>query len=104
MATVAGLLLLAAGGFTATAVVVSGRSPAPQLNQQSGGPPGTGPGATASGQLPNGAAVPAADLVSDPVFVTDNETVDRWVIGSVTYSQADSRDSCGEDGSRIPRK
>jgi len=72
MATVAGLLLLAAGGFTATAVVVSGRSPAPQLNQQSGGPPGTGPGATASGQLPNSAAVPAADLVSDPVFVTDN--------------------------------
>ena len=72
MATVVGLLLLAAGAFSATAAVIAGRTPAGRLGQTPGVPPtgGTGSGAS-SGQLPNGAPVPAADLVSDPVFVTD---------------------------------
>ncbi|HKH88602.1 MAG TPA: sialidase family protein [Acidimicrobiales bacterium] len=66
VAITAGLLLAASAAFGATALVVS-RHPASQLHVSPGGN-GTGPG-SGSG-LSGGVPVPAADLVSDPVFVT----------------------------------
>lgn len=68
VAVVVVLLIAAAGSFAATAILVSER-PTPHLgvSQNRGG------GSTTGGSLGSGAIVPAADLVSDPVFV--NSTV-----------------------------
>jgi hypothetical protein len=63
------LLLAAAAAFAATAVVVSSRHPAAKLQVVTS--PGTGSGTDpGGGQLTLGALVPAANLVSDPVFVS----------------------------------
>jgi hypothetical protein len=64
IAFIVALLLAAAAAFAATAVVVSSQ-PTPQLHVASG------PRGATSGTLPGrGALVPAADLISDPVFVS----------------------------------
>jgi hypothetical protein len=62
------LLLTASAAFGATAIVVS-EHPASQLRVSPGGG-GTEPGG--GGPLGGGVLVPAADLVSDPVFVTSD--------------------------------
>jgi len=64
-----GLLLVASCAFGATALVVSER-PATRLQVSPGGN-GTGTG-SGGGPLSGGALVAAADLVSDPVFVTSD--------------------------------
>jgi photosystem II stability/assembly factor-like uncharacterized protein len=63
------ILLAASASFATTAIVVSSRHAATKLAVSSspGGTSGTG---GAGGQLSLGAIVPAADLVSDPVFVS----------------------------------
>jgi hypothetical protein len=64
LALIVALLVVASGAFGATAIIVS-RRPAPRLHVAPG--PGAGSG---GGSLGRGTLVPAADLVSDPVFVT----------------------------------
>src|ERR1700678_1818939 len=63
------LLLAASASFATTAIIVSSRHPAPRLGVGSG-PSGTSGTGGAGTQLSLGALVPAADLVSDPVFVS----------------------------------
>jgi hypothetical protein len=63
---IAALLLAASAGFAATALVVSSTPPSQLRVNRPGG--GTG-SPSASGGPGSGALVPAADLVSDPVFV-----------------------------------
>jgi photosystem II stability/assembly factor-like uncharacterized protein len=63
------LLLAASAGFATTAIVVSSRHPAAKLGVSSGGH-GSSTTPSGGGQLGLGALVPAADLVSDPVFVS----------------------------------
>jgi hypothetical protein len=65
LAVTVGLLLAASAAFATTAVIVSSQHRAAQLNVNPGGGGGTHPG----GVLGSGEVVPAADLVSDPVFV-----------------------------------
>lgn len=66
------LLVVAAAAAAISAVVVSGRRPAGRLSEQGTSGTAAGPsGPSGAGPLHNGAAVPAADLVSDPVFVTN---------------------------------
>jgi len=66
------LLLAASAAFGTTALIVSSRHPATKLGVSTG-PGGGSAGGQGGGQLSLGALVPAADLVSDPVFV--NSTV-----------------------------
>jgi len=68
VALMVGLLVLASGAFGATAIIVSSQ-PTPQLHVNAG--PGGG-GDDGAGPLARGALVPAADLVSDPVFVNSS--------------------------------
>ncbi|MFZ0170378.1 MAG: hypothetical protein WAL04_01730 [Acidimicrobiales bacterium] len=68
VALMVGLLLLASGAFGATAIIVSSQ-PTPQLHVNAA--PG-GSGGSGTGPLGSGALVPAADLVSDPVFVNSS--------------------------------
>jgi photosystem II stability/assembly factor-like uncharacterized protein len=91
------LLVAASAAFGATAIIVSSQpTPRLSLNTGTGGSNGTG-----TDQLGRGAVVPAADLVSDPVFV--NSSVGFALETTQAGNLATERLARSDDGGRTWR-